>query len=182
MVLQYSDQLPLGWVAPEFSLTSAMGRLVRLSDFADRPGLLVVFTCNHCPYAQAAWPILVDLHEEFHDQVQFVAINSNDPVQVPEDGIDKMRELIVKMEIEFPYVIDEDKTVANALHAQCTPDLYLFKNNGQQFELFYHGRVNDNWQHPENVTEHSLLDALRKLTADETPPANQYPSMGCSLK
>ncbi|MDD4351548.1 MAG: thioredoxin family protein [Candidatus Gracilibacteria bacterium] len=174
MSLRFSLKLPDKWPAPDFELVDTQGNLKKLADFQDKQGLLIVFTCNHCPYAIAAWPLLIELHKEFGDKVNFVAINSNDSVNYPADSFDKMKELA----LPFPYLYDETQEVARAYQAQCTPDLYLFKDS----KLYYHGRINDNWEYPGKVTQEELKQALESLISGNEISANQKPSQGCSIK
>jgi len=183
MTLVNSDKIPLGFLAPNFELQGEDGKIYKLADSKDKPGLLVIFTCNHCPYAQAAWPLIVDLYQKYKDQVDFVAINSNDSEQIPDDSVQKMSDLVIEYQVRFPYLVDIEQKVARAYQATCTPDIFLFKNLGEgQFELQYHGRINDNWQHPELVTENNLDQAIHNVINDLDPILNQHPSMGCSIK
>ncbi len=183
MSLVYSHRLPLGWQATEFKLSDVDGTDYSLKDFSKKQGLMIVFTCNHCPYAQASWPVLVDLYDVYKDDIDFVAINSNDDKEYPQDGLEGMKELVKEFGVEFPYLRDKTQKVAKEYQAQCTPDVYLFKNMGNsKFELQYHGRINDNWQDPDQVDDHSLQNALEKLVNDDEPILDQYPSMGCSIK
>lgn len=180
MVLLESVSLPREWKAEDFNLIGADDRTYSLADFADSKGLIIIFTCNHCPYAQAAWPLLVDLARTYQAKgVQFVAINPNDPVMYPEDSFKKMKEAVSRWGINFPYLWDETQEVAKKYQAQCTPDIYLFDENRT---LFYHGRINDNWQAPEKVTEENLKDALENFLVGNPSPEYQPPSMGCSIK
>jgi len=182
MTLLHSESLPLGWEAPDFKLLGIDEKQYSLADFQNKKGLLVIFTCNHCPYAQAAWPLTLNLYQKYGEQVDFVAINSNESDNYPEDSYANMQELAQEMQLSFPYLHDETQTIAKAYQAQCTPDIYLFELKGGKFKLYYHGRINDNWQEPEKVTENSLAEALQGLIAGETAPAESAPSMGCSIK
>lgn len=181
-MVQESVSLPLGSPLKDFQLTGTDDQSHSPAEFADKEGLLVVFTCNHCPYARAAWPIIVELQEQFGDQLGFIAINANDPVNYPDDSFEKMKELVEEFNVDFPYVIDETQEVAKAYRAQCTPDPYLFKKEGDEFKLFYHGRVNDNWQEPDQVSERNLREAMQALLAGDKAPEDQPASMGCSIK
>lgn len=182
MALIESVELPLGWQAQDFSLHDTEEDTYTLSNFSGNKGLLVIFTCNHCPYAKAAWPLTIILHEKFKEDIGFVAINPNDAQMYPEDSFEQMKVKKQDWKIPFPYLRDETQEVAKAYKAQCTPDLYLFKNKNGSFNLYYHGRINDNWQNPKRVTERNLEDALQKLVNGEEPPGYQPPSMGCSIK
>lgn len=182
MALLYSEKLTTGWQAPDFRLKDTEEKLRSLSQFTDKEGLLVVFTCNHCPYAKAAWPVIIELYHRYKDRISFVAINPNDERQYPEDSFEQMKKKKKDWRIPFPYLQDETQVVAKLYHAQCTPDPYLFKNEAGDFKLFYHGRINDNWQNPTNVKEKNLEEAIEFLLQNQSAPANQPPSMGCSIK
>ena len=182
MALTHSEPLELKWEAPHFDLPDTNGRQYTLADFTDKKGILVVFTCNHCPYAIAAWPLLKELHEKYGQEVGFVAINANDSSMYPEDSFDAMKAEKAERQFDFPYLHDKTQEVAQSYHAQCTPDPYLFKKKDGRFLLYYHGRINDNWQNPEAVTQNNLNNAIKTLIKDEPPPKDQPPSMGCSIK
>ncbi len=168
-------------LAPDFSLLGTDGKNYSLADFSDKKWLAVIFTCNHCPYAVASRPTIIQLAEEYPD-IWFVCISSNDVNYVPEDGYEYMQQLSKEKNFSFPYLYDEDQSVAKAYDAQCTPDNYLFKRNGEAFELFFHGRFNDNWQNPQRVTEKNFEENIIKLLAWDAPIDKRAPSMGCSIK
>jgi len=111
--------------------------------------------------------------------VQFIGINANDWENYPDDSPEKMKHAIVDWEINFPYLYDETQETAKAYQAQCTPDIYVFD---QDRKLAYHGRIDDNWQEPEKVTKQELKAALDALVAGEQPSAEQFPTIGCSIK
>lgn len=182
MALMNSHDLSIGWEAPDFLLKNTEEKTISPKNFQEKKGLLVVFTCNHCPYAKAAWPLLVDLHSKFSQDLGFVGVNSNDDQTYPEDSFEGMKEKKVEWEIPFDYVYDPTQETAQAYKAQCTPDPYLFKNEDGAWKLFYHGRINDNWQDPDGVTEKNLEDAMGDLLAGKESPKDQKPSMGCSIK
>lgn len=182
MALTASTQLPIGWKAKDFSLQGTDERTYSLKDFTHNKGLLVLFSCNHCPYARAAWPLIIDLFHKYGNKIGFVAINPNDELQYPDDSFDEMKIKKRKWNIPFPYLRDETQKAARSYQAKCTPDPYLFKNDSGTFTLFYRGRVNDNWQELTKVTERNLEDAINALLNAQVPPKNQPPSMGCSIK
>lgn len=182
MALVDSKPLPTGWKARDFRLPATDGYEYALRAFSDKPGLLVVFTCNHCPYAKAAWPLLLDLFSKYDDHVGIVAINPNDETVYPQDSFEHMIKLAKKLELPFPYLHDKTQEVAQSYEAQCTPDLYLFSVKEVTFSLFYHGRINDNWKQPKKAKEHNLEDAIKALIKGKKPPKEQPPSMGCSIK
>lgn len=175
-----SLSLPLGTGAFDFKLPATDGKSYSLESFAASNGLVVVFTCNHCPYARAAWPLLIKLARDYKDKgIAFVGINPNDEGQYPEDSFEVMKQKIGEWGINFPYLRDESQESARVYKAQCTPDIYVFDGDRK---LFYHGRVNDNWTEPEKVTKEELKEALDDLLFGKPPPKMQSPSIGCSIK
>jgi len=163
--------------APDFDLPATDGRNYSLADFADAKILVVIFMCNHCPYVLAVLDRLNSLAKNFAERgVRFVGINSNDAENYPADSFEKMSEL----PIEFPYLRDETQLTATKYHAVCTPDIFVFDANRK---LKYHGRIDDNWQKPEEVEREELKSALEKILAGESiPRESQNPAMGCSIK
>lgn len=180
MTLVYSVDLPLGSPMPGFSLNDPFGKSFNGGELGADKGLLLVFTCNHCPYAKAQWPRLIRLAKEFSRQgINTVAINANIHPGYPDDAPQRMAELVTELGISFPYLVDDVQQVAREFRAQCTPDPYLFDGQGM---LFYHGRIDDNWQNEEAVLHQELREAMVALVAGEEPPVVQQPSMGCSIK
>ncbi len=181
MVLLYSIELPLGkFQAPDFNLVGIDDKSYSLENISFNKGLVVIFTCNHCPYAQAAWPLLAELAREYQKKgIAFVAINPNDESAYPEDSFEKMKEKAKELNLDFPYLRDATQEIARAYKAQCTPDIYVFDSKKT---LYYHGRINDNWQDPAKVKSYDLKDALDSLVDGRPYPEKQFPSMGCSIK
>ena len=180
MVLLKSTEIPLGSPAPDFQLPSVDGKKYALRDFADAKALVVMFICNHCPYVVAVEDRIIQLQRDYGPKgVQLVGICANDPTDYPDDRPEKLLERWRGKDYGFPYLVDESQAVAKAYGAVCTPDLYVF--DGAQ-RLFYHGRIDDNWQEPGRVQQRELAAALDRLLAGKPPPALQSPSMGCSIK
>jgi len=180
MALTQSQKVEIDSSAPDFNLPATNGQNYSLDSFKNAHALVIVFTCNHCPYAKAAWPLLVKLAQEFKEKgVAFVAINPNDDKQYPEDSLEKMKEHHSARKMNFPYLIDESQDTARAYGAQCTPDIFVYD---RERKLRYHGRVDDNWQHPEAVKKEELKEAIEALLRGESPSGDQNPSMGCSIK
>lgn len=180
MTITGSVQIQLDSPPSDFNLPATDGKNYSLNSFKEAQGLVVVFTCNHCPYAKAAWPLLIQQSVEFRTKgVEFVAINPNDESEYPEDSFPVMKEKIAEWGINFPYLRDESQEIAKKYRAVCTPDIFVYETDRK---LFYHGRINDNWQDPNKVTSDDLRDALNSMLAGKSPPTNQQPSMGCSIK
>lgn len=180
MALLESLKLPLGTPAIDFHLQGIDDKTHHLAEYDPAKVLVVVFTCNHCPYAQAVWPRLIELQEKYQTkEAQFIGINANINPEFPEDSFEKMKEYAQQCGINFPYLADETQEVARAYKAQCTPDIYVFD---AAKTLAYHGRIDDNWKDSQKVTKHELDDAIASLIRGKRPDAKQNPSMGCSIK
>ncbi len=180
MVLLESITIKLGTPMPDFTLKDPDGKTYRGTDLYGERGLLVVFTCNHCPYAVAVWPRVIRLARYARQmKIGTVAINPNIHPDYPQDAPEKMREKIREWGIDFPYLVDETQETARAFKAQCTPDIYLFDADRK---LVYHGRIDDNWQDESKVTREELKEALNNLATNQPVSPDQKPSMGCSIK
>jgi peroxiredoxin len=180
MTLLKSINIPLGTKAIDFCLKGVDGKMHSPADYKDKDVLVIVIMCNHCPYVQAVDDRLVHLQEKFAKRnVQFIGINPNDDIVYPEDNFENMIKRASEKGYNFPYLRDDDQSIARQYQAQCTPDIYVYD---KERELCYHGRVDDNWQEPNKVTSHDLNDAIEALLNGKRPSADQHPSMGCSIK
>ena len=174
--------LALGTPAPDFSLPEpATGKTIALSDFADAPAFLVVVLSNHCPFAKHIANALGEFGQEYRAKgLAIVAINANDVANYPDDSPEKMVEEAQQAGYTFPYLYDETQEVAQAYHAACTPDFFLFDRDRK---LVYRGQFDDS--RPESgmpVTGVDLRAACDALLAGETVSAEQKPSIGCNIK
>ena len=184
MALTYSQEIPLGSLAPSFTLKGTRDGLSEatfcLEDFRGAKALLVAFICKHCPYVVAIQRRLSQLARDLVDRdLAVVAICSNDPTHYPEDSFENLKRQHRENGFVFPYLVDETQEVAKAYGAVCTPDFFVFDG---EFKLRYHGRLDDNWQDQSKVTKHELRQAVEALLTGGTPSIDQMPSMGCSIK
>jgi thiol-disulfide isomerase/thioredoxin len=176
-----STMLPLGTRLPEFTLRNVVdGRTVASGEFGE-PALLVMFICNHCPYVQHVKQEIGRVAADYAPRgLGAVAISSNDVAAFPDDAPDKMKDLALAEGWRFPYVFDETQEVAKAFRAACTPEFYLFD---RQRQLVYRGQLDGS--RPKNeipVTGRDLRAALDALLSGKPVPAEQIPSVGCSIK
>ncbi len=173
--------LPLGTTAPDFKLPDTNGKTVSLADFQDKPALLVLFICNHCPYVKHIRAGLAQLARDYLPRgVAIFGINSNDVTNYPDDSPVKMKDEVKSAGYLFPYLYDESQAVAKAYRAACTPDIYLF-DKGRR--LVYRGQLDDS--RPGNgipVTGKDLRAALDAVLAGKPLSPNQKASMGCNIK
>ena len=173
----------LGFEAPDFSLPGVDGRHWSLKDFRNQKALLVIFMCNHCPYVIAVQERINALAKRYQSGgLAVVAINPNDAVRYQADSMAAMKVRAAEQGYVFPYLQDETQDVARAYDAVCTPDLYLFANEGGTFRLRYHGRIDDNWKEQALVTRQELAEAVDAILNGRTPATEQHSSMGCSIK
>ncbi len=180
MALVGSVHVNYGTTLPEFELNDASGNLHHSSDLFGENGLLVVVTCNHCPYAIAVWPRVIRLAKSIRQKgVNTIAVNPNIHPDYPADSPAAMKEKIEEWGIDFPYLVDADQSLSKALAAQCTPDIYLYNGDG---ELYYHGRIDDYWKDEAQVTSEELAPAVDAMVAGQAAPAIQHPTIGCSIK
>ncbi len=174
-----STALSIGDQLPHFSLPATDGMTVDSKLIKD-PVLVVVFTCNHCPYAQAYEDRLIELGNHFDEQgVQFVLINANDAETYPDDSFENMKELHQRKGFPFPYCFDETQETAKAFGALCTPHCFVFD---AARTLKYKGRIDDNWQDPSAITERNLHDAVDAVAHGKEPPVHEANAIGCSIK
>lgn len=182
MALTPSSMLSLGTKAPDFSLPEPLSGNSRSRDeLAGSKGLLVMFVCNHCPYVKHVRDELIRIGRDAADQgVGVVAISANDADNYPEDAPDKMAEEAKRYDYPFPYLYDEDQSVARAYQAACTPDFFLFDAD---LALFYRGRLDAATPgNSEPNDGRDLRAALQAMLDGEAPPDPQQPSMGCNIK
>jgi peroxiredoxin len=171
--------IALATEAPTFDLPGVDGRQHSLDDYADKPALAVVWSCNHCPYVQAWEGRMVELQREFGDRgFALVAISSNDADAYPEDSFDSMKARAEGQGFNFDYLYDEDQSVLEAYGAERTPEVFLF--DGER-RLVYHGAIDDSREEDE-VSERYLRDAIEAVLAGEAPSVDATPAVGCSVK
>lgn len=170
-----------GWKAPEFKLPATDGRVLSLSDIRGPKGTLIMFICNHCPYVIAVRDrIIRDARELMAMGVGVVAISSNDAGTYPRDSFENMRKVAEEENFPFPYLYDEDQSVARAYDAVCTPDFFGFNAD---LELQYRGRLDASRKAagPDDLRR-DLFEAMKQVVETGEGPREQIPSMGCSIK
>jgi peroxiredoxin len=172
--------LSLGSPLPDFRLPGVDGKTYTPADFAAAKLLVVVFTCNHCPYARAVEPRFIELQRDYAARgVHLVAISANDVQAYPEDSFDNMVAHAKANGWNFPYLYDESQAVARAYDAACTPDIFVFDAARR---LTYNGRLDDSWQDAAKVTRRDLRAAIDATLAGKAVDFTPVPSMGCSIK
>ena len=174
-------QLIPDFIAPDFRLPATDGRTCTLADVGGENGTVIVFICNHCPYVKAAIDRLVaDARTLIDAGIGIAAICSNDADTYSDDSFDKMAVFARDHGFSFPYLHDEDQSVARAYDAVCTPDYFGFDKNRR---LAYRGRLDaGRTEPPPPGARRELVEAMLAVARGEAAPADQIPSMGCSIK
>lgn len=172
--------LPLGSPVPGFDLPGVDGRRHRLAEYSDRDALVLVQSCNHCPYVQAWEGRLNAVARDYADRgVAVVAICSNDAEAVPEDAFPEMVARAAEKQFAFDYLHDEDQRLARALGATRTPELFVFDHART---LVYHGVIDDSRDDEDAVTQPYLRNALDAVLGAAAPPTPETAPQGCFVK
>lgn len=182
MALTPSNMLPLGTKAPDFSLVDTKDDQIKsLNELKGDIGTLIMFICNHCPFVIHVNAQLVQLANDYKEKgIKCIAISSNDVLNYPQDGPDKMKVHAKTNHYPFPYLYDETQAIAKAYDAACTPDFFLFNKD---LKLVYAGQLDSS--RPGNgvpVTGKDLRAAMDALISNSVINPNQKPSMGCNIK
>lgn len=181
MVAVNSTMLPLGSEMPAFELPDFDGQTFSSESLKDAPGTLVMFICNHCPYVKHVRPRLAEVTKDLAGRgLAVVGINSNDAGAYPDDSPEAMAAEAAEWGYTFPYLVDEEQTVARTFRAACTPDFFLFDGSGR---LAYRGQFDDS--RPKNgleVTGADLMAAAEAVLDGRPVPPGQRPSVGCNIK
>jgi peroxiredoxin len=175
--------LTVGAPAPLASLkmkSAVDGKSVSIADVAGKAGTLVIFTCNHCPFARGWERRIADLGNSYAKKgVGVILVNANDPAKYPEDGFAEMQARAKSLDLQVPYVVDETSNLARAFGASVTPEAFLFDKGGK---LAYHGTIDDNHKDPDQVGKRYLKDALDAVVAGKPPALAETKGIGCGIK
>mgnify|MGYP001627774702 CR=1 FL=1 len=179
---QQKDQLAIGSEAPMInrSMQTVSGEEITLKNAADENGLLVIFSCNTCPWVdrwEDRYPIVYDIADK--NKIGMVALNPNESYRERGDGMEDMILRAKKMKYEFPYALDKDHQIADAFGATRTPHVYLFDAD---MKLVYVGAIDDNARDAGAVESFYLKDAIEQMVAGKEITQSQTRSLGCTIK
>lgn len=170
----------LGMKAPGFNLPGTDGKNHSLESLADKKALVVIFSCNHCPYVKAYEDRIIAIQKDYGPRgAQVVAVNANDAENYPDDSFENMVRHAGEKNFNFLYLRDETQSTAKAYQATHTPHIYLFN---EKRELAYTGKIDDNWQDPKSVKKRYLRDALDAILAGKPVPEPETFAIGCTIK
>jgi len=169
--------------AVDFSLKNVDGTTVSLSDYNDQKGVILVFTCNPCPFAKAYEQRIIQLHQKYADQgFPVVAINPNKEEISPEDTFDKMKARASEKGYPFPYLKDETQEAYQAYSAARTPHIFLLEKKGNKFKVAYIGAIDDNAMDAASVNRKYLEKAITAIVSGDKPNPSTTKAIGCTIK
>ena len=176
-----SNMVDLGSIAPKFNLINTVDdEFISSNDCFSKKGTLIMFICNHCPFVIHVIDEIVKISNQYTNEIDFVAISSNDVVNYPNDSPELMKKLAIDKSFNFPYLYDENQDIAKAYDAACTPDFFLYND---EKKLIYRGQLDDSRPGNEKSVDgkdlRNALDCLIKNVKNNFP---QKPSIGCNIK
>lgn len=173
----------VGDMATDFRLKNIDDSFVSLADYSDAKGFIVVFTCNHCPYAVANEDRIIALDKKYKGKgYPVIAINPNNPESYPDDSFENMKVRAEEKGFMFPYLLDEGQKIFPQYGATKTPHIFVLQKTDAGNRVAYIGAVDDNVRDPEGVTKRYVEDAVDALLAGRTPEVTETKAIGCSIK
>ncbi len=179
----YSQGYSIGDNAGDFKLKNIDDTYVSMSQFTDAKGFVVIFTCNHCPFAKAYQDRIITLDKKYKSKgYPVIAINPNDPEIVPEDSFEHMKECAKDKGFTFPYLFDEKQEVYKAFGATRTPHVFLLQKESKDLIVRYIGAIDDNYKDATAVSQPFLSDAIDAILQEKKPDPNFTKAIGCTIK
>lgn len=178
---QYKQTKHVGKVIPEFSLLNTDNKFVGLSNYPNAKGFIIVFTCNHCPFAKLYPERLNALNLKYTKlDVPLLAINSMDTAVYVDESFELMREKAMRENLNFPYLYDASQTVGKSFSADHTPHAFIIWKVNNQWVIKYSGAIDDNGEHPE-IASSFIEPALNELLANKEVSKSETASFGCRI-
>lgn len=179
----FENGYKVGDTAQDFSLKNIDGKMLSLANMPDSKGFVVIFTCNHCPYAKMYEDRIIEIHEKFAAKgYPVVAINPNDPQKQPEDSFENMQKRAKDKNYSFPYLFDQTQETAKTYGATKTPHVFVLTKVGKELKVSYIGTLDDNAQDAAAVKKKYLEEAINALISDRKPDPNTTKAVGCTIK
>ncbi|WP_312767539.1 thioredoxin family protein [Epilithonimonas sp.] len=179
----YNSGYKIGDEATDFKLKNVDGKMVSLSDFKSAKGFIVVFTCNHCPYAKKYEDRIIALDKMYKDKgYPVIAINPNDPAVQPQDGFAEMQARAKEKGFTFPYLVDEGQKIYPIYGATKTPHVYILKKENGKNIVKYIGTIDNNYENPNDVSDYYVQDAVNRLLKNEPVKTEKTVAIGCTIK
>lgn len=173
----------IGDEATDFKLKNVDGKMVSLSDYKSAKGFIVIFTCNHCPYAKKYEDRIIELDKKYKDQgYPVIAINPNDPAAQSEDGYKQMIDRASQKGFTFPYLVDEGQKIYPQYGATKTPHVFILQRENGKNIVKYIGAIDNNYENPNDVSEYYAQDAVNALIKGEPVKMTKTVAIGCTVK
>lgn len=182
-IFLFAKGYSVGDKASDFKLKNVDGKYVSLADYTDAKGFIVIFTCNHCPYAKAYQDRIIEIDNKFKPLgYPVIAINSNDPGLVPEDSYDQMIVRAKEKGFTFPYLFDETQSVCHAYGALRTPHVFVLQKQGGDLLVKYIGAIDDNYEDASKVSQAYVANAINSIMSGKDPDPSMTKAIGCTIK
>lgn len=181
--ISFAGGYEIGDKATDFKLKNVDGSWVSMSDYEDAKGFIVIFTCNHCPYAKKYEERIIELDQMYKDKgYPVIAINPNDPEVQPEDSFEKMKVRADEKGFTFPYLFDDGQEIYPQYGATKTPHVFLLEKESKDLIVRYIGAIDDNYKSADQVKEPYVENAVDALLAGNPVPEKETKAIGCSIK
>ncbi len=181
--LLFAQSYKIGDEVKDFSLKNVDGKMVAMKDFSKAKGILVIFTCNHCPFSVAYEQRIMNLDVKYRPLgYPVIAINPNDPAIVPDDSYENMVRIAQEKGYTFPYLFDETQEVAKAFGAAKTPHVFLLNKTKSKWILEYMGAIDNNSDDATQADKKYTEDAVDALLAGKKPAVTETKAIGCGVK
>lgn len=173
----------VGDKATDFDLKNVDEKNVSMVNYPDAKGFIIVFTCNHCPYAKMYEDRIIALNKMYASKgYPVIAINPNDPTNYPDDSYENMQKRAKEKKYSFPYLVDATQEIAAAYGAAKTPHIYILQKNQSDLTVKYIGAIDDNSSDASKVKVKYVEDALNELLTGKEVTTNFTKAIGCSIK
>lgn len=173
----------IGDLVEDFTLKNVDGKMVSLHDYKNSRGVIVIFTCNHCPYAKAYESRIMNLDKNYSSKgYPVLAINPNDPKIVADDSYERMQEVAKEKGYTFPYLMDDKQEIFPKFGATKTPHVYLLQNTPEGFMVKYIGAIDDNYEDEAMVKNRFVENAIQAIETKQNPDPTVTKAIGCSIK
>lgn len=182
-LFSFAGGYEVGDKAKDFKLLNIDGKMVSMSDYADAKGIVVIFTCNHCPYSKLYEERIIELDKKYKKKgYPVIAINPNDSIRQPEDSYSQMIVRADEKGFTFPYLLDADQSIARTYGASRTPHVFLLQKEKSDFVVKYIGAIDDNSKSPGAVEEAFVSDAIDAVLKGKNPKPDVTKAIGCTIK
>lgn len=172
-----------GAEAVDFKLKNTDGKMVAMADYKDAKGFIVIFTCNHCPYAMKYEDRIIALDNSYKSKgYPVIAINPNDTVNYPDDSYGEMVKRAKEKKFTYPYLIDETQQTAKAYGAIKTPHVYILKKEDSKLIVKYVGAIDDNYDDATKVTKKYVESAMEEIISNKEVTVKSTKAIGCGIK